>query len=136
MLGGCAWVLLCGAAIGEAAPTGWGSRGGGPDWAALQAQLGARTRPGCHPRAHPSHGHGRCAHQPRHGTSSTKPTAGPVPQAGGESGGAPSTEGLSPTLPGVPAPGSGAGGGTPGAGGGSEEPAPASIVHVQVVAVE
>lgn len=140
MLGGCAAALLCVAAIGEAAPTGWGSAGGAPDWAALRAQLraqaAARKHPRCAPRAHASHGHRRCAHKPHHGASSTKPTAGPAPRAGaGAGGGAAPVEGLSPTLPGVPGPG--ASGGSPGApAGASEEPAPPSIPHVQVVAVE
>jgi plastocyanin len=139
MLGGCAATLLCVAAIGEAAPTGWGSAGGAPDWTALQAQLraqaAARKRQRCAPRAHPSHGHRRCSHKPRHGASSTKPTAGGAPQAAaGAGGGALPAEGLSPTLPGVPVPGAP---GSPGAGtGASEEPAPPSVPHVQVIAVE
>ncbi len=137
MLGGCASALLCAAAIGEAAPTGWG--GGGGEWAALQARLlahaEARKRQPCAPRAHASHGHRRCKHKPRHGTSSTKPTAGPAPEAG-TGAGAGAAEQLSPTLQGVPTPGTG-GSGSPGAGpGGNEEPAPPSVPHVQVIAVE
>lgn len=134
LLGGYAAAVLCAAALAQAAPTGWGTRGGGLDWAALQAQI--RAHPGnrkrCAPRAHASHGHKRCAHKPRHGTSSTTPTAGPAPEAGAGSAGA-AGEGLSPTLPGVPGPGAGGPAGSPG---GSEEAAPPSLAHVQVVAVE
>ena len=112
LLGGFASALLCGVAIVQAAPTGWGTRGG-LDWGALQAQVRAHAdaRKRCSPRAHASHGHRRCAHKPRHGTSSTSPTAGPAPEAGGGSGGPATGEGLSPTLPGVPGPGSGGSGG-------------------------
>ncbi len=132
----CAAAVLCGAAIGQAAPTDWGSRGRGPDWAALQVQLRAHAQKPCRPRAHTGGPHRRCSHRARHGTSSTDPTAGTAPQAGAP--GVTPGEGLSPTLPGVPAVGTG---GSPGAGEGGgagtvEETAPPSIPHVQVVSVE
>jgi plastocyanin len=131
----CAAAALGGSATGVAAPTGWGSRGRAPDWAALQARLRAHARRQCRPRAHPGRRHEHCVRRARHGASSTTPTAGPSPQAGAGAPGSSPAEGLSPTLPGVPAAGTGvseAGGG----GGAGEQAAPPSIPHVQVVAVE
>lgn len=139
LLAGCALALLC-AATGQAAPTRWGTGGAGPDWGALQAQLRAHAaaeRRRCEPRAHASHGRGRCARKPRHGASSTKPTAGPAPEGGSAGSGSGSAGGgLTPTLPGVPGPGSGGPSGSGGGSGAGEETAPPSIVHVQVTAVE
>ena len=132
-LGGCATaVLLAGGALGVAAPTRWGQDSPW-DWGSLLARAHADSRKRCSPRAHASHGRTRCRHKPRHGASSTKPTAGPVPPGGGpgSAGGGP---GLVPSLPGVAAPSTGSGSGS-GSGSG-EESAPPSIVHVQVVAVE
>ena len=134
LLGGCAALALGASATGEASPTEWGTQGWGWNWGALQAQVrahaDARKRHRCAPRGHARHR--RCAHKPRHGASSTKPTAGPAPGGGGSPGsgtGAPGGEGLTPALPGVPAP-------PEGAGPGEEAGTPPSIVHVQVVAVE
>ena len=74
-------------------------------------------------------------HRARHGASSTNPTAGPAPQAGAGAPGSTPGEALAPALPGVPAVGAGGPGeGSPG--GAVKEAAPASIPHVQVVAVE
>jgi plastocyanin len=135
VLGGFASILLCGVAIVQAAPTGWGTRVG-LDWGALQAQVrahaDAKKRQRCSPRAHASHGHKRCSHKPRHGTSSTSPTAGPAPEAGAGPG-AGTNEALAPALPGAPGPAQG-GSGSPGSG--EEAGGPPSIPHVQVVAVE
>lgn len=142
LLCGCAALLLWGGVtIGQAAPTGSGSRGAATDRGALQAQVRAHTRhrrrhARCTRRAHASHGHKRCTPKPRHGASSTDPTSGPAPQAGGSA----ASETLTPTLPGVPAPtgGESAAGSGSGAGGasGGETGVPPSVPHVQVVAVE
>jgi plastocyanin len=131
VLGCAAAASLFGSALGVASPTRWGS---GSDLSALSAQAEAAVRHRCVPRAHASHSHKRCSHKPRHGASSTKPTAGPAPASGGSgsAGGSGGSGGLTPTLPGVPGPG----GGSLPVGSGEEGGTPPTVVHVQVVAVE
>jgi plastocyanin len=129
LLCGCAAAApFAGGALSRASPTRWGQPGSAWDWEAMRARAHADARRHrCAVHAHARHRPKHCTSKPRHGASSTKPTAGPVPPGGGETPGG--SEGLTPQLPGVPAPS----GSPPPTG---EEPAPPSIVHVQVVAVE
>lgn len=132
---GAAAVLLFVLALapGPASALPWGSAWSWPGAAGARARTdsraGCKARRGRHRRS-TGHHRARCAHKPRHGASSTRPTTGPLPVGPGGV----AEEGLTPpSAPGAPGTPGGGEGGASGEGGGGSPPA---LVHVQVTAVE